>query len=111
MDNVKNDCYYTSKIQKDLEFIISHMYGVDAGQFNEDEVLQDSMMFRLVQISENAKKLSDSYKSEHGNIPWNDIYGLRNRIVHEYGNVDLRIIYDTLTYDIPDVLSRIKQMQ
>ena len=107
MDNPKNDKYYSDKVRKDLEFIANHMSGVDIGSFNEDEVLQDSMMFRLVQISENAKKLSDVYKAEHSEIPWNDIYGLRNRIVHEYGNVDLRIVYDTLKYDIPDVLNRL----
>lgn len=37
-------------------------------------------------------------------IPWNSIYGLRNRIVHDYGNVDLGIIYETLKYDIPQLL-------
>ena len=35
-----------------------------------------------------AKKLSDEYKLHRGNVPWNAIYGLRNRIVHDYGNVD-----------------------
>ena len=52
------------------------------------EVLLDSMLFRMIQISENAKKLSDEYKLHRGNVPWNAIYGLRNRIVHDYGNVD-----------------------
>ena len=111
MDNVKDDTYYSDKIKNDLIFIINHMSGVDIGRFNEDEVLQDSMMFRLVQISENAKKLSDTYKSEYGSIPWTDIYGLRNRIVHEYGNVDLQIIYDTLVYDIPDVFGKMKRIK
>lgn len=59
------------------------------------------MMFRLIQISENARKISDSYKNNHGYIPWNSIYGLRNRIVHDYGNVDFNIVYNTVKYDIP----------
>ena len=42
----------------------------------------------MIQISENAKKLSDEYKLHRGNVPWKVIYGLRNRIVHDYGNVD-----------------------
>ena len=71
---------------------------------NEDEVLLDSMMFRMIQISENAKKLTDNYKQMRKEIPWNSIYGLRNRIVHDYGNVDLGIIYETLKYDIPQLL-------
>jgi uncharacterized protein with HEPN domain len=79
------------------------MSGVSAEDFSKNEILQDSMMFRLIQISENAKKLSDTYKMQHSEIPWTDVYGLRNKIVHEYGRVDLGIVYDTLVNDIPEV--------
>ena len=65
------------------------------------------MMFRLIQISENAKKISDEFKADHNDIPWTDVYGLRNRIVHEYGNVDMSVIYDTLVNDIPDFLNKL----
>ena len=58
-------------------------------------------MFHLIQISENARRLSDDYKTNNPTIPWLDIYGLRNRIVHDYGNVVLNIVYETLTKDIP----------
>jgi len=75
--------------------------------FNENEVLQDSMLFRLIQISENSKKLSEEYRSAHNNIPWQQLAGLRNRIVHEYGRVDLKIIYNTLKIDIPETYKKI----
>lgn len=107
MDNIKNDFYYIEKISEDLSFIIEHMREVNKEEFAKNEVLQDSMMFRLIQISESAKKLSDDYKLEHKMVPWTAMYGLRNRIVHDYGNVDLRIVYDTLKNDIPELLERI----
>ena len=62
MDNIKNDSYYIQKIRTDLEFITAHMHGIDIEELNENEVLLDSMMFRMIQISENAKKLSEGYK-------------------------------------------------
>lgn len=62
------------------------------------------MLFRMIQISENARKLSDEYISVHSQVPWNALYGLRNRIVHDYGNVILDIVYDTLKSDIPEML-------
>lgn len=105
MDNTKNDEYYVQKIYKDLSFIISHMQGVDANKLKDDEVLQDSMMFRLIQVFENSQKLSEEFKTEHTSIPWMEIKGLRNRIVHEYGSVDVGIVYDTLQNDIPVLLS------
>ena len=77
------------------------MDGVSYDEFINDSDKQDITMFHLIQISENAKKISDEYKKEHNSIPWGDIYGLRNKLVHDYGNVVLDIVYDTLTIDIP----------
>ncbi len=104
MDNTKDDSYYTKKMRTDLLFIVEHMNDVDIEELNSNEILLDSMLFRMIQISECAKKLSDEYKSEHTNIPWYALYGLRNRIVHDYGNVVLDVVYDTLKHDIPEML-------
>ena len=104
MDNIKNDNYHIQKIRKDLEFMVVHMRDIDLKELNENEILLDSMLFRMIQISENAKKLSDEYKQGHCKIPWNALYGLRNRIVHDYGNVDLNVVYETIKNDIPELL-------
>lgn len=103
MDNLKTDQYYVHKIMKDLDFITLHMNGVDIEELNSNEVLLDSMMFRMIQISENAKKLSEEYKDKHRSIPWKALTGMRNRIVHDYGNVDKNVIYETLKFDIPEL--------
>lgn len=107
MDNIKNDSYYIQKIRTDLEFITAHMHGIDIEELNENEVLLDSMLFRMIQISENAKKLSEGYKAAREYIPWSALSGLRNRIVHDYGNVDLHVVFDTLKNDIPELLELI----
>lgn len=104
MDNIKNDHFYVKKIRQDLSFIVEHMKDVDQDELNKNELLLDSMLFRMIQISENARKLSDEYIAVHSQVPWNALYGLRNRIVHDYGNVILDIVYDTLKSDIPEML-------
>ncbi len=109
MDNIKNDHYYIGKIKTDLSFIVDHMRDVDLQELNENEVLLDSMLFRMIQISENAKKLSAEYKSSKKDLPWDEISGLRNRIVHDYGNVDLNVVFETLKYDIPELLEQIEE--
>lgn len=103
MDNIKNDQYYINNIFKNLDFIIGNMSGIDMEAFAQNEILQDSMMFRLIQISEDSKQLSSEYKSSREDIPWSSLYGLRNRIVHDYGNVVLNIVFDTLKKDIPEL--------
>ena len=104
MDNVKTDAYYIDRIKKDLQFITFHMKEVDLEELSSNEVLLDSMLFRMIQISENSRKLSEGYKELNSNVPWNALYGLRNRIVHDYGNVDLNIVFETLKKDIPELL-------
>lgn len=109
MDNKKNDTYFIERIRKDLMFIVRCTENIDLRSFSQNEILQDSMMFRLIQISENARKLSDTFRYNHPIVPWTAVFGLRNRIVHDYGNVDLTIVFDTLKTDIPDLLQTFEQ--
>lgn len=46
-------------------------------------------------------------KQKRKMIPWNAMYGMRNRIVHDYGNVDLKVVYETLKNDIPELLEMV----
>ncbi len=103
MDNKKDNEYYVDKILNDLDFLIKHTNGISKDDFSKNELLLDSIMFRFIQISEHIKKLSIDFRNEHSNIPWKSIIGLRNRIVHEYGKVDLEIIYDTVKDDIYEI--------
>ena len=107
----KNNEYYLNKIEENVDFIIAQMDGVSMEQLEENPVLQDSMMLRLLQISENAKSLTDDFREQNDHITWTDIYGLRNRIVHDYGHVDLEIVYDTLTKDIVEIKRFIKKVR
>lgn len=110
MDNKKTNDYFIQKIQNDLNFIITHINNITKLELSQNEVLLDSMLFRLIQISENAKKLSEDFKIKNKSIPWTALYGFRNRIVHDYGNVELDIVYDTLKEDIPELLELFKSI-
>ena len=67
-------------------------------------------MFKLIQISENSDRLTDDFKTNYNYVPWRAMKGLRNKIVHEYGNVDLAVIYDTVKNDIPQLLNELKEI-
>lgn len=100
MNRIKDDSYYLEKILTDIDFILLHMKGVNKEELQHNELLLDSMQFRLIQISENANKLSEPFRRRHGEIDWHEIYGLRNWLVHDYGNVDYSIVFSTLVDDI-----------
>ncbi len=70
MDNKKDDVYYLGKIVADLEFLIEHTSGKTKDEIENNEILVDSIMFRLIQISENSDKLTTTFKEMNANLPW-----------------------------------------
>lgn len=108
MDNRKDDLYYLEKIKADLAFVIGHTAGKTKAEIESDEVLVDSILFRIIQIAENNGKLSDRFKAAHGDVPWIAIRGMRNIIVHDYGFLDLTVVYDTVMRGMPEMLDRLE---
>lgn len=109
MANEKGDKYYIQKIVSDLQFIINNIGGKSLKEFEGNELLIDSMLFRLIQIAENNEKLSEKFRNDNKNIPWKDIKGMRNKIVHDYGIIDLGLVYLTLTKSVPELLNHLKK--
>lgn len=110
MDNIKNNNYYVEKIITDLKFVIKHTKEVSRSELENNEILVDSVMFRLIQISENSDKLTEEFKNYYASVPWRAIKGMRNKIVHEYGNVDFSVVYDTVKYDFPQLLCLLREI-
>lgn len=110
MDNKKDNQYYLKKIVLDLHFLLEHTKGKTYDEIESDPVLIDSIMFRLVQVAENSDKLTSSFKTDHKELPWREIKGMRNRIVHDYGFIDLTIIYDTVIHGIPEMYEQLEKL-
>ena len=108
MDNEKNEEYYLERIITDLEFVIAHTAGKTQEEIENNDLLIDSIMFRIIQIAENNNKLSDRFKAEHREVPWVAIRGMRNRIVHAYGHVDMSFVFDTVAHGIPEMYEKLK---
>ena len=104
MDNKKDDTYYFLKIVQDIDTIKKHLNNETYEQFLADDIVIDAIMFRLVQLIENIKNISEQFKSSHLEIPWSKIIGFRNKLVHEYGKTDYSVVYQIITNDL-DMLS------
>ena len=105
MNNIKNDKNYMRKVIEDITTINKYMTGVETyEQFISDDILIDAVMFRLVQMIENIKKISIEYKENNHQIEWGKIIGFRNGIVHEYGETDYTIVYETIRNNLPQLI-------
>ena len=74
-----------------------------------DELLQVWMVHHLQIIGEASAQLSKEFKKKHSDIPWQQIIGLRNIIVHEYFAIDLDEIWITLERDLPKLKDAIRK--
>ncbi|MCD8194909.1 MAG: DUF86 domain-containing protein [Coprobacillus sp.] len=105
MDNVKTDEYYLQQIFVYCGFIIENANTYTDTQICEDRNLFNSILLDISNIGEAVNHLSSSFRKQHSEIPWSRIITLRNIIVHDYGDVDLQIIVDTIHRDIPKLQS------
>lgn len=79
--------------------------GEDA--FQKDELIQTWMVHHLQVIGEAANKVAEAITKKYTMIPWAQIKGLRNIIVHEYFGIDLEEIWNTVTINIPELKKNI----
>lgn len=101
------------KIQQHIESILRYCQEVhDFKQFQSDPMLVEATVFNLMQIGELAKvSLSDEAKTQLTAIPWPQLYGMRNRIVHGYAGVNMNIVWDTIQMDLPKLLEELQNAQ
>ena len=55
----------------------------------------------LSQLGELCRAVDDDFSQAHPEIPWKEMYGLRNRIVHDYEGVNLKLVWEIISEDIP----------
>ncbi len=96
----KDDAYYMEQAILEINVIIEYTKNLSFDEFMLDIKTIDATMFRLQQMIEKIKYLSLEFKKKYNYIPWNDIIGFRNRIVHDYGKTDYTTVYEIIKNDI-----------
>lgn len=84
-----------------VQKIERYIAGMDQTAFLQDEKTIDAVVRNLEIIGEAARRMPDSFTAQHSNVPWRQIAGLRNRIVHDYFGLDLEIIWGVLARELP----------
>ncbi len=81
--------------------IAEYIEGYDFDRFKKDYKTVDAVIRNFEIIGEAAKNLPDSIKETNPNIPWDEMYLLRNKVSHEYFGVDYEIIWDVCVNHLP----------
>jgi uncharacterized protein with HEPN domain len=87
-----------------LNKILAFTQNMDKQKFIDDEKTQSSVLYQIVIMGEAVNRLSEQFKNQHPQIPFNEIRGMRSRIVHEYKEVDCDIVWEAIKKDIPALI-------
>jgi uncharacterized protein with HEPN domain len=77
---------------------------------DHDRMLTLSLVKSMEIIGEAATRISPEAKAQYRGIPWADIIGMRNRLIHAYFDIDLARVWDTLTDDLPPLIEALQQI-
>ena len=86
-----------------IDKVLRYSAGKEYDSFSKDSMLVEACVFNLSQIGELCHTMSSEFTSAHPAVPWNETYGLRNRIVHNYEGVNLRLVWEIISDDLPEL--------
>jgi len=101
---------YLRDILDSIEKVGRFTEGMDFEHFSSDEKTVYAVIRALEIIGEAAKKVPRPVQRRHPDIPWREMSGIRDKLVHEYFGVNLRVVWSTVTQDLPALKPLIEQM-
>jgi len=104
------DKEYLTDILESCKLIVSHTSNIAKDEFLDDVKCQDAVIRRFEIIGEAARRISDEMKSKYPEIPWFEMTGMRNAMIHEYDDVDMVIVWETVKSDIPALVTTIEKI-
>ena len=102
------DPEYLLDIHEAAKLALSYVSGKTKEEFLKDPQCQDAVIRRLEVIGEAARRISQETRARLSGIPWAAIVSMRNVMIHEYDDVDLTVVWDTVQNQLPALISAIQ---
>ena len=90
--------------------VLAFVAGVSREEFERSDLHQNAVIRPLEIIGDAARQVSQQTRDARPEIPWEQMIGMRNRLIHEYFRVDVRRVWDTIQNDLPRLISLIEPL-
>jgi uncharacterized protein with HEPN domain len=107
---IKDDSLYLAHILISISKILTYSSGKEYADFINNELIQDAIIRHIEIIGEASGKVSDETKMKYSFIPWTDIKGMRNKLIHDYFGVDVDEVWKVIQKDIPLLKIQIRKI-
>ena len=104
----RRDLDYLKDIQIAIERVITYISGMTFEQFDVDTKTQDAVVRNLEIIGEATKNLSPEFRDTHPRIPWKDMAGMRDIMIHQYFGVNNEIVWTIIEHELSPLLKKIE---
>ncbi len=101
---------YLQDIIDSITRIKSYTQGLDHARFEEDQRTVDAVIRNLEIIGEAVKALPQDLRDLHSDVPWKNIAGFRDVLIHNYFGISIAIVWDVLTNHLPPLEVKVKQL-
>lgn len=106
----KEDTIYLQHILDAISRIEEYVHKLSYGEFLENRLIQDGVIRQIEIIGEATKRLSPKMRNQVSDIPWKDIAGMRDKLIHDYMGVDIDAVWETVSKDIPELKNKMKNL-
>ena len=93
-----------------LDRIDQRVRGLDFERFEGDPRVVEAVAFNLLVLGEAAAQLPDEVRQSHPELPWSQLRGLRNVIAHEYFDLDVQTLWNTVRNNLPPLVTALRKM-
>lgn len=106
----RDDRVYIEHMIDTANKAMSFVAGLSREDFDNNEQLKLAVTHLLQIIGEAARRVSLDFRESHPEIPWKAIVGMRNKVVHDYLNVDEDIVWDTVKQDLTPLILKLTRL-
>ncbi len=107
---MQRDQAYFFDILDSAKLAVNYLSDISYEEFTSNIAIQDAIIRRIEIIGEASGRISNESRKKYNRLPWNEMKGMRNLLIHEYDEIDLKDVWNTVENDLPNLITIIEQI-